>query len=261
MKTALLTLAALAAVTSLNAAEGSKPGYKDTPMIPGTKWHIHDSDRPAPRVVTPGSECNKPPSDAIVLFDGKDLSAWRSGNGEAKWKVEGDAVVCVPKNGDITTKESFGDIQLHIEFATPNPPHGDSQERGNSGVFLMGQFEFQVLDSYKNPTYADGSASALYGQHPPLVNASRPPGEWQTYDIIFTTPRVKDGKVETPAYVTAFHNGVLVHNHDALFGPTNHRSIGKYNARTEGPIRLQDHGNTTKYRNIWVRRLKAEDAS
>jgi len=150
---------------------------------------------------------------------------------------------------------------LHIEFATPVPPHGNSQERGNSGVFLMGQFEFQVLDSYNNPTYADGGASALYGQHPPLVNASLPTGEWQTYDIIFTAPRIKDGKVETPAHVTAFHNGVLVHNHDALIGPTNHRAINKYGTRTNGPIRLQDHGNTTKYRNIWVRPLKAEDAS
>jgi len=255
MKRLILVFAALAATAtatqSLAAAEQEKPGYKDTPLIPGTQWHIHDSDRPYPPVVTPAAEPGKPPSDAIVLFDGTDLSKWTG-----KWKVEDGAIVCVPKTGDIATKEEFGDIQLHIEFATPNPPHGHSQERGNSGVFLMGRFEFQVLDSYDNPTYADGGAAAMYGQHPPLANASRPPGEWQTYDIIFTAPRYKDGKLDEPAYVTAFHNGVLVHNHDNYFGPTNHRAIGKYSGTaTKGPIRLQDHGNTTKYRNIWVRRI------
>ncbi|HMJ90264.1 MAG TPA: DUF1080 domain-containing protein, partial [Candidatus Acidoferrum sp.] len=161
----------------------------------------------------------------------------------------------------IRTKESFGDMHLHVEFATPVPPVGNSQDRGNSGIFLMNAFEFQTLDCYQNPTYADGGAGALYGQHPPLANASLPPGEWQTYDIIFTAPRVKDGKVEIPAYVTAFHNGVLVQNHSQLFGPTNHRNINKYGTATKGPIRLQDHNNTTKFRNIWVRPLKPEDAN
>jgi hypothetical protein len=255
------TLVAFIALTlPLVAADNTKPGYKDTPLIPGTQWHIHDSDRPMPRVVAPAKEIGKPPADAIVLFDGSDLSKWHSGNGDAKWLVEDGAVICVPKSGEIATKEEFGDIQLHIEFATPVPAVGNSQDRGNSGIHLMGQFEWQVLDSFENPTYADGGAAAIYGQHPPLVNASRPPGEWQTYDIIFTAPRFKDGKMVAPAYVTGFHNGLLVHNHDECFGPTNHRSIGKYNMATKGPIRLQDHGNTIKYRNIWVRPLKAEDA-
>ena len=251
---------AVSAISLSAAEETGKPGYKDTPLIPGTKWHIHDSDRPQPKVVSPAKQIGQPPSDAIVLFDGKDLSHWQSRNGKpAPWKVEEGAVVCLPKTGDIVTKEEFGDIQLHIEFATPTPPHGNSQERGNSGVFLMDRFEFQVLDSYNNPTYADGGAAAMYGQHPPLANASRPPGEWQAYDIVFTAPHFKDGKLEQPAYITAFHNGVLVQNHQAYFGPTNHRSIGKYTAVEKGPIHLQDHGNTTKYRNIWIRRLPAEE--
>lgn len=261
MKILCCAVATAAVALSLQAAE-DKPGYKDTPLIPGTQWHIHDSDRPQPRVVTPANEPGKPPSDAVVLFDGTDLSKWHGDKGkEAPWKVGNGEITCVPKSGSITTKDEFQDIQLHIEFATPTPVHGHSQERGNSGVFLMGQFEFQVLDSYNNPTYADGGAGAMYGQHPPLVNASKPPGEWQTYDIFFTAPRIKDGKLDQPARVTALHNGVLIHNNDAYVGPTNHRSIGKYSKATKGPISLQDHGNTTKYRNIWLRPLKAEDAS
>lgn len=254
-------LAALAFTLAAAEQQSDKPGYKDTPLIPGTKWHIHDSDRPQPKVVTPAEQPGQPPADAIVLFDGKDLSHWRGAgkDKEAPWKVEEGAIVCAPKTGDIFTKEEFADVQLHIEFATPTPPHGHSQERGNSGVFFMNQFEFQVLDSYDNPTYADGGAAAMYGQHPPLVNASRKPGEWQSYDIVFTAPRFKDGKLEKPAYVTAFHNGVLVQNHSAYFGPSNHRSIGKYRPVEKGPIHLQDHGNTTKYRNIWVRRLQNPD--
>ncbi len=254
-------LALLSLALPLVAADNAKPGYKDTPLIPGTSWHVHDSDRPQPRVVTPAAEPGRPPSDAIVLFDGKDLSHWRSGKDAAKWKLEDGAIVCVPKSGDLTSKQEFGDMQLHIEFATPVPAQGHSQERGNSGIHLMGQFEWQVLDSFQNPTYADGGAAALYGQYPPLVNASRATGEWQSYDIIFTAPRFKEGKMVAPAYVTGFHNGLLVHNHDALHGPTTHRAIGKYNSATKGPIRLQDHGNTTKFRNIWVRPLKAEDAN
>jgi hypothetical protein len=261
MKHFSFTLAAVAVAFAAQAADSGKPGYKDTAIIPGTKWHIHDPDRPQPRVVTPAKEPGKAPADAIVLFDGKDLSQWKGGKGkEAPWTVKDGEITCAPKTGDILTKEEFGDVQLHLEFATPNPPHGNSQERGNSGLFLMGDFEFQILDSYQNPTYADGSAAAMYGQHPPLVNASMPPGQWQTYDIVFTAPRITDGKIEEPAYVTAFHNGVLVHNHDAYVGPTNHREIGKYSTkRVKGPVRLQDHGNFTKFRNIWVRPLNPED--
>jgi hypothetical protein len=255
------------------AAEAAKPsvGYTDTPMLPGGKWHVHDPDRPQPKVVTPGT-CSsqdapgKPPSDALVLFDGSDLSKWRTEKGQPSgWKVEHGSLVVPPKGtangGDIWTKDEFGDCQLHLEFATPNPPKGDSQGRGNSGVFFLGKYEFQVLDSYQNRTYADGGAASLYGQYPPLVNASRPPGEWQVYDIVFTAPRVQEGKVETPAQITAFHNGVLVQNHTAYLGPSGHKILAKYTTHeaSKGPIKLQDHGDPVRYRNIWVRSLDESD--
>src|SRR6266852_4748219 len=173
-----------------------------------TKWKIHDPDRPLPPVIEPGTASTqdapgRPPSDAVVLFDGKDLSKWAHKDGSAaKWKVE---------NGYIYTREAFGDCQLHVEFAEPVPPKGESQERGNSGVFLMGLYEIQVLDSYENKTYADGQAASVYGQYPPLVNASRAPGQWQSYDIVFRGPRfAKDGKLLGPARVTVLHDGVLV---------------------------------------------------
>lgn len=269
----LLAAAAANVLTaSGSAAEASKPavGYTDTPMLPGGKWHVHDPDRPQPTVVSPGGFSTqetpgKPPSDAIVLFDGADLSKWRAGNGQPSgWKVENGAMVVPPKGtangGDIWTREEFGDCQLHLEFATPNPPHGDSQERGNSGLFFFGQYEFQVLDSYQNRTYADGSAASLYGQYPPAVNASRKPGEWQVYDIVFTAPRFKNDKLETPARITAFHNGVLVHNHTAYLGASGHKVLAKYKPHgPTGPIKLQDHGDPIRYRNIWVRPLRISD--
>src|SRR5436190_1895305 len=275
MKTNLLiaTFAGLPLVfgVAASAADHVAPvGYTDTPMLPGGKWHVHDPDRPQPRVVTPGTFSTaetpgKPPSDAIILFDGTDVSKWRTADGKpCGWKVEDGAMVVPPKNtpggGDTFTKDEFGDCQLHVEFATPTPPKGNSQERGNSGVFLFGLYEFQVLDSYNNRTYADGGAAALYGQYPPLVNASRPPGEWQVYDIVFTAPRFNEGKLESPAYITAFHNGVLVHHHTAYLGPSAHKSDPKYVPhKATGPIKLQDHGNPTKYRNLWIRRLKGYD--
>ena len=200
-----------------------------------------------------------------MLFDGTDLSKWRDAKGNPTgWLLTDGALQVPPKGtpngGDIFTKDEFGDCQLHIEFATPNPPKGDSQGRGNSGVFFFGRYEFQVLDSYNNPTYPDGQAASLYGQSPPLVNASRPPGEWQVYDIVFVAPRFKDGQVESPAYVTAFHNGVLVHNRKALLGASGHRSLAKYTAHGEkGPIKMQDHGDPIRYRNIWLRALKDYD--
>jgi len=237
MNTNIAIISLLIAITppgalslSVAAAEGEKApvGYTDTPMLPGAKWHVHDPDRPQPKVVTPGKfstkkKPGKPPSDAIILFDGTDLSKWQTASGQSSgWKVEDGAMVVPPKGtangGDVFTKDEFGDCQLHIEFATPKPPHGDSQGRGNSGVFFFGKYEFQVLDSYQNRTYPDGQAASLYGQYPPLVNASRKPGEWQVYDIAFTAPRFKDGKLESPAYITAFHNGVLVQNHAAYLG-------------------------------------------
>ncbi len=267
MKNRLYFVLALGAALSSISVGAADVGYTDTPMLPGGKWHVHDPNRPQPRVVKPADEIGKPPSDAIVLFDGKDLSKWQDGKGEQSAWVLQDGAMVVPKKdtphgGDIMTKDQFGDCQLHIEFATPNPPHGDSQGRGNSGVFLMGLYEFQVLDSFDNRTYADGGAASLYGQHPPLVNASRKPGEWQTYDIIFTAPRFNgDGKMVTPAYVTALHNGVLVQNHQAYLGPSGHKMLANYNhtKAEKGPIRLQDHGNPTRYRNIWIRPIDANE--
>jgi hypothetical protein len=211
----------------------------------GIKW-------PEPPVVTPGKSNADPPSDAVVLFDGKDLSAWEGGE---KWKIEnGEAVV---QGGDIKTKQSFGDCQLHIEWSAPVPATGSSQGRGNSGVFLADRYEVQILDSYENQTYFDGQASAIYKQTPPMVNAMRPPGEWNTYDIIFTMPRFKEnGELEKPAYITVVHNGIVTLNHFEIQGHTPFNEPPKYTQHGEAPIHLQDHGNPVRFRNIWIRELK-----
>ncbi|MBI3970212.1 MAG: DUF1080 domain-containing protein [Chloroflexi bacterium] len=242
-------------------------GYDDTPFIPGQKYRVHDSTRPQPRVVTPGTEstqerAGRPPSDAVILFDGTDLSGWvanpRSGSsdGPARWKVENGYMEVVPRSGGIRTREEFGDCQVHLEWAAPAEVVGNSQGRGNSGVFLMNRYEIQVLDCYDNPTYADGTTAAVYGQHPPLVNACRKPGEWQTYDIIWTAPRFDGERLVSPAYVTMFHNGVLVHNHREVLGPTAHRKVTPYEPHPPvGPLSLQDHGNPMRFRNIWYRPL------
>jgi len=228
------------------------------------KWKIHDLNRPLPAVIDPGTPSTqdspgRPPSDAGVLFDGKDLSKWAHKDGSTpKWKVENGYAEVVAKTGYIYTREAFGDCQLHVEFAEPVPPNGESQERGNSGVFLMGLYEIQVLDSYENKTYADGQASAVYGQYPPLVNASRSPGQWQSYDIVFHGPRFDtNGKLLRPARVTVLHNGVLVQDNVKLSGPTAHGQRPPYKAHPEKlPLALQDHGNPVRYRNIWIRELK-----
>lgn len=212
-------------------------------------------DRPRPPVVDPGPERPPvpPPSDAITLFDGKDLSEWTGG----PWQVKDGYVEVVARAGALTTRRTFGDVQLHIEWAAPSPPSGDGQERGNSGVFLMGLYEIQVLDSYQNVTYPDGQAAAIYGQVPPLVNASRPPGQWQTYDIVFRRPRFgPDGAVLSPARVTMLHNGVLVHDNDAFTGRTVHGRTARYSVHADRlPLVLQDHANPVRYRNIWIREL------
>ncbi len=239
-------------------------GYEDTPMLPGGKWHVHDGRRPQPPIVTPGTFSTQqtpvePPSDAIVLFDSKDLSKWQSAKGgPAEWKVEDGYFEVVPGTGDIETREKFGPIQLHLEWSEPTPPHGSSQGRGNSGVFLQGQYEIQVLDNYHNITYPDGQAGAVYGQHPPLVNACRPPGEWQTYDIAFTPAIFQGGEVTMPAYVTVFQNGVLVQNHTEIWGSTGHRIFPHYKPEigSTGPLLLQDHHNPVRYRDIWIREIK-----
>jgi len=232
-----------------------------------TKWKIHDVDRPLPPVIDSGTSSTqdspgRPPADAVVLFDGKDLSHWSHKDGSPpKWKVENGYFEVVPKTGYIYTREAFGDCQLHVEFAEPVPAKGESQDRGNSGVFLQGLYETQVLDSYQSKTYADGQAAAIYGQYPPLVNASRPPGQWQTYDIVFHGPRfAKDGKLLRPARETVFHNGVLVQNNVELSGPTAHGKRPPYEPQPERlPLALQDHNHPVRYRNIWIRELKSAE--
>ncbi|NLG49755.1 MAG: DUF1080 domain-containing protein [Chloroflexi bacterium] len=241
-------------------------GYDDTPFLPDSQWRVHDGKRPQPRIITPGTascpeQPGQPPSDAIILFDGSDLSGWKGSNGEAQWKVENGYMEVVPRTGNIETKQHFGDCQLHLEWAAPAVVKGDSQGRGNSGVFLMGLYEIQVLDCYDNPTYADGTTGAIYGQYPPLVNACRKPGEWQTYDILFTAPRFDGDRLVSPAYVTVILNGVVLHHHQAIMGPTGHRTLTSYDETraTTGPLMLQDHGDLVRFRNIWVRPLKGYD--
>ncbi len=224
------------------------------------KWPIHDESRPMPRVVDPGpAGLPAPvPSDAIVLFDGRDLSEWtNSKGGAAAWKVRDGYMEVVKDSGSIRTKRGFGDCQLHVEWATPSPASGSGQDRGNSGVFLMDLYEVQVLDSYNSKTYADGMAAAIYGQYPPRVNASRRPGEWQTYDIVFHAPRFDGrGSVLSPARMTVFHNGVLVQDNEDLTGPTANKARPPYKAHADKlPISLQDHEHPVRYRNIWVREL------
>lgn len=237
-----------------------KYGYDDTQLIPGSKYRIHDPERPLPRVVKPGDAPGEAPSDAVILFDGQDLSLWEGRDGPAQWKVENGYMEVVEGTGNIQTREHFGDCQLHIEWASPAEVKGEGQFRGNSGVFLMGLYEIQVLDSYDNPTYADGLAAAIYGQYPPLVNACREPGAWQTYDIIWFSPRFHGETLVRPACVTVFHNGVLVHHNRELVGRTVHVDIYPYEPHPEvGPLMLQDHPGPVQFRNIWYRPLTHPD--
>lgn len=213
---------------------------------------------PEPQIIS--APAGGAPSDAIVLFDGKNLAAWESTKtpgAPAPWKIEGGILTIVPKSGGIRTKRSFGDVQLHLEFRTPAEIRGSGQNRGNSGVFLMGRYEVQVLDSHDNKTYANGQAGAVYKQHPPLVNASRPPGEWQTFDIVWIAPRFgTDGGLLAPARITVFHNGVLVQHNVEIKGPTTYRGFPAYKAHADKlPIELQDHHEPVSYRNLWVREL------
>jgi Domain of Unknown Function (DUF1080) len=251
-------------------AETAKPGelgYTDTPLIPGQSWRVHDVTRPYPPLVTPGATAAAPPSDAVVLFDGTNLSKWaqRGPNGEmvdSKWPVRDGYFETGAKSGSMFTRESFGDVQLHVEWATPSVVSGTSQGRGNSGVILMGRYEVQVLDMYNNKTYADGGAASLYGQWPPLVSAPRPPGEWQTYDIVFEAPTFDGDKVVKPAFATVFWNGVLAQHRRELVGTTGHRVAPKYVPHeAELPLTLQDHSNPVRYRNVWIRRLAGEAAT
>lgn len=263
-KIAFYTLTAgLTLGTAMAQDKPAPTGYTDTPFLPGGKWRVHDDARPRPVVVTPGKTASEAPSDAIVLFDGKSLDEWvmDKDNATADWIVKEGFMEVPPKGhgvgGYIKTKREFSDVQLHIEFATPEKVEGNSQGRGNSGVFFLGSFELQILDSFENESYADGQASALYGYKPPLVNAVRKPGEWQTYDIVFEAPKWDaEGNLLKKAYITVFHNGVVTHNRQPYLGATGHKSVANYNTvRESGPIKLQDHGNPTRFRNIWVREL------
>ncbi|MDY3561409.1 DUF1080 domain-containing protein [Gemmata sp. JC673] len=244
MNVRTLLLVSAGALTALGAVGALQKEYKS-----GVVW-------PEPAVVTPGKNPGDAPSDATVLFDGKDLSKWQGGE---KWEIrDGYAVV---KGGDITTKDSFGDYQLHVEFATPEEVKGNGQGRGNSGVFLANRYEVQVLDSFDNKTYFDGQCGSLYKQTPPMVNVCRKPGEWQTYDIVFTAPRfdeqAKEVKVLKPGYVTLIHNGAVVQNHFELQGNTYYDRPASYQKHPlKQPIRLQNHGNPVKFRNIWIREIK-----
>jgi len=244
-------------------------GHELPTLWPGAAGSVLEDSRhftAAPPVVQPGTpgtpeHPGRPPSDAIVLFDGKDLSPWCSLDGSPpKWTARDGCLECVKDSGYIRTLQNFGDCQLHIEWAAPAPPKGQGQGRGNSGVFLMGLYEVQVLDSHGNATYADGYAGAIYAQYPPLANAALPAGQWQTYDIIFTRPRFNEnGELVSPARLTVLHNGVLVQNHAALSGPTGWMKRAPYRPHPDKlPLSLQDHGNPVRYRNIWIRDL--EDA-
>jgi hypothetical protein len=212
-----------------------------------------------PKVITPGAKPGDAPADATILFDGKNLNGWRSlkDHGEAKWTVKDGYMEVARGTGDIATKEEFGDCQLHIEWATPSVVKGEGQGRGNSGVFLMERYEVQVLDSYNNKTYFHGQAGGIYKQYAPLVNVSRPPGEWQTYDIIFKAPKFDEqGKPTQRAYVTVLHNGVLIQNHVQIHGQTWHDKPALYLPHgARGSLKLQDHGDLVRYRNIWIRQL------
>ncbi|MBI4347214.1 MAG: DUF1080 domain-containing protein [Elusimicrobia bacterium] len=229
----------------------------DTPPIPGSTYRVHDLARPVPPVVKPAAEDGGPPSDAVVLFDGKDLAAWEGvDRGPARWRVERGVLEIVPGAGNIRSRALLGDCQLHLEWAAPAEVRGDGQDRGNSGVFLMGAYEVQILDGHRNDTYADGSAAAVYGQFPPIVNACRAPGEWQTYDLVWIAPRFEGERLLQPARLTLFHNGLVVHHGRALLGPTLHEAIGAYAPHPpRGPVELQDHGQPVRFRNIWARSL------
>ena len=259
------TVQLAAALIALGVAPGAV-----TAQDPGSaagaepRWPMHSMERPAPPVVAPApaGSPTRPPSDAVVLFGANGLAEWQTDSGAAApWKTGPGYFEVAPGTVGIQTRAAFGDVQLHVEWMAP-PPAGDGQDRGNSGVFLMQRYEVQVLDSWRNRTYADGQAGAIYGQFPPLVNASRPPGEWQAYDIVFRAPVFAGDTVVRPARLTVFHNGVLVQDDRALLGPTSHQRRDPYEPHAaELPISLQDHGARVRYRNIWVRKLGPAEGS
>ena len=250
----LLPTVELQGAELVQAKDGSGVyGYNDTPLLPWCGYRVHDPDRPAPKRINPGPvpAPAAPPSDAVVLFDGKDLSKWQP----TECKVVDGCIEAVGA-GNLTTKESFGNCQIHLEWMAPNPPSGPWYNRGNNGVFLLGLYEIQIFDSWTEKIYPDGQAAAIYGQMPPLVNACRPPGEWQTFDIVFTAPVFESGKLAQPARVTMFHNGLLAHLNEEIRGETGHRILPEYKQKvSKGPLRLSGHDCPVRFRNIWIRTL------
>ncbi len=244
----------------LEAQDGSGiVGYKDTPIQPWSGYHVHDPDRPAPPIVTPpepGSQdrAGTAPSDAIVLFDGTNSDAWRPN----QWKIEDGDLIAT--QGPMETVEEFGDIQLHLEWMAPEELTESIWDRGNNGVFFMRRIEVQIFDSYTTHIYPDGQAAAIYSQTPPLVNVCRPPGQWQTFDIVFIAPRFSEsGELTAPARITMFHNGVLVHLNQEVYGNTPHLSLATYDGMpSQGPLALGAHRCPVRFRNVWVRRLSSD---
>jgi len=243
----------LALVPTAALAQATYPGGNTLPPPEATEiWS------PVPPKVEPAAVIGQPPSDAVILFNGKDLSSWQSVNGgQAEWGVENGEMVDRPKAGHIETKQKFGDCQLHIEWMVPVlPPDRKGQDRGNSGVFMQGLYEIQVLDTYNNPTYVNGEAGAIYKQSAPLVNALKPAPNWQSYDVVYYAPRFySDGTLAEPGRITVFLNGILVQSNFAIKGPTDYRMLPAYKAHGDGPIMLQAHNNAVHYRNIWIRKL------
>jgi 3-keto-disaccharide hydrolase len=257
-----LSSSGLLAILVLAPSALSAQGNPNPVPADPSPWPQHSTERPRPPMVTPGAFVSTPPpSDAIVLMDGRSLAAWRatdSAQGPARWSLQDGYMEVAPGTGAIATRQSFGDVQLHIEWKAPVPVVGESQHRGNSGVFFMGTYEVQILDTYQNDTYADGMAGGFYGQFPPLVNPIRRPTEWNSYDIVFHRPHFDTtGKVTAPARMTVFFNGVLVQDDQALVGPTSHGRRAPYEAHADKlPIELQDHDYKVRFRNMWVRNLE-----
>lgn len=244
-----------------NLMADDRPGYTDGPQLPDSKWKVHDRDRPQPVRVAPGQGDLgvTAPSDAVVLFDGKDLAAWQRADGkdisDPTQTIE-SGIFDITKTGTIRTKQEFGDYQLHLEWMTPTGPE-DRMNWGNSGVFLMDRFEIQILESHDSHIYADGNAGAIYGQYPAMVNPARKPGQWQSFDIIFTTPKFDGDRLTEPARATVIYNGMVVQNNRAILGTAAHRQLpGPYPVKTLGPVGLQDHHSAVKFRNIWIRPLR-----
>lgn len=259
MKQIIILTSFLGASMAVGAEEGfflvEYPGYEDTPQIAGSEFKVHQKDRPQPTRVRPGGnggEVSTPaPSDAVILFDGGSLDAF----GETTWQVRDGSIVAGEKA--LTTKQSFGDCQLHVEWRTPDPARGEPGNMGNSGLFFMQRYELQVFDSYSCKIYADGSAGAIYGQSPPLVNVCRRPGEWQSYDVVFTAAVFEDGKLVKEARITVLHNGVLVQKDTKILGPTHHKQAQPYQAHAARlPLAFQGHNSPVEYRNIWIRDLE-----